>query len=538
VTTADPDVLVVGAGPTGLALALELAAHGARCRVVDRATDRVHESRALAIQPRTLELLARDGVARDLVARGNPALELRMHLGSRTVPLGLFDLGTEDTAFPYLLFLAQSQTEEVLAEHLARRGGAVERGVELTGIAQGRDTVTCRLRGPDGREESVRTRYVVGCDGAHSAVRRAAGIAFRGAPYPPTFVLADIGADGLEAGPAHAYVSGRGVLFFFPLTSPAPWRLIVMRSRGQPAAAGGPVELAELQALVDPFVDGVRLHDPVWTTNFRLHLRHAARYRAGRVLLAGDAAHIHSPAGAQGMNTGIQDAVNLGWKLALVAAGRAPETLLATYEAERAPVGRAVLRLSDRAFSAATSQSAPLRFARARLAPVVVPLVLRSRRLRAAGFRTVAELTIGYRRSPLAVEGTGAPRRGPRAGDRLPDAPLGGGARHGTDRGTLHEAIAAPGLHLLLCGPAPAWPAGTVRDLSALGLHVHRLSRDRGGTGGDGGVVAGGDDAALDRLGVRGAATAHLLVRPDGHLAYRGGSELAGLHAYLSAWLR
>ena len=121
------DVLVVGAGPTGLALALELAAHGVRCRVVDRATDRVHESRALAIQPRTLEVLARDGVARELVERGNPALELRIHLGARTVPLALFDLGTEDTAFPYLLFLAQSQTEEVLAEHLARRGGVVQR---------------------------------------------------------------------------------------------------------------------------------------------------------------------------------------------------------------------------------------------------------------------------------------------------------------------------------------------------------------------------------------------------------------------------
>ena len=521
------DVLVVGAGPTGLTLALELAARGVHLRVVDKALDRVHESRALAIQPRTLEVLAPDGLARELVDRGNPAVELRMHLGGRTVPLGLFDLGLEDSAFPHLLFLSQSETEQVIGEHLARRGGAVERGVALTALAQERDAVRCSLRHPDGTEETVRVRYVVGCDGAHSTVRRAAGIAFRGRPYPPTFVLADLEADGLESGPAHAFISGDGVLFFFPLGDPATWRMIAMRPRGQEAMPGEPVALEELQGLVARFVTGVRLRDPVWTTNYRLHMRSAVAYRAGRVLLAGDAAHIHSPAGAQGMNTGIQDAVNLGWKLALVVAGRAPDRLLGTYQSERLPVGRAVLRLSDRAFTVATSAAAPLRFARARLAPVVVPLVLRLTRLRAAGFRTVAELTVAYRRSPLSVEGPGAPRRGPRAGDRLPDAPLA--------EGSLHDAVAARGFHLLLCGPPGRWPEEQLRDLEARGVHVHRLSRGPVPAAGGGG--RDGDGVALDRLGVTGTTTAHLLVRPDGHLAYRGGSDLAGLRAYLSAWL-
>ncbi|MCK6210986.1 FAD-dependent monooxygenase [Georgenia sp. EYE_87] len=527
-TARDPgplDVLVVGAGPTGLTLALELAVRGVRLRLVDKALDRVHESRALAIQPRTLEVLARDGLARELVERGNPAVELRLHLGGRTVRLGLFDLGLKDSPFPHLLFLSQSETERVIGEHLARRGAAAERGVELTALVQERQAVRCSLRHADGTEETVRARYVVGCDGAHSTVRREAGIAFRGRPYAPTFVLADLEADGLEAGPVHAFVSGDGVLFLFPLRDPATWRMIAMRPRGQEAVAGETVALQELQGLVARFVTGVRLRDPVWTTNFRLHLRSAVRYRAGRVLLAGDAAHIHSPAGAQGMNTGIQDAVNLGWKLALVVAGRSPDRLLGTYEAERLPVGRAVLRLSDRAFTVATSAAAPLRLARARLAPVVVPLVLRLNRLRAAGFRTVAELTVSYRRSPLAVEGPGAPRRGPRAGDRLPDAPLGGG--------TLHEAVGAEGFHLLLCGPPGRWSEAQVRELEGRGLRVHRLSRGPAPAAGDGGR----DGLVLDRLGVTGTATAHLLVRPDGYVAYRGGSDLAGLRAYLGSWL-
>jgi 2-polyprenyl-6-methoxyphenol hydroxylase-like FAD-dependent oxidoreductase len=531
-TPADPDVLVVGAGPTGLTLGLELAAHGLRCRVVDRAADRVHESRALAIQPRTLEVLARDGLARELVARGNPALELRIHLGRRTVPLRLFDDGLEDTAYPFLLFLAQAETERILGERLGLLGAAVERGVELTGLAPGLDAVTCTLRAPDGSEETVRARYVVGCDGSHSTVRRLAGIAFRGAAYAPTFVLADAEVDGLEPGPAHVFVSGRGVLLFFPIGSPAGWRLIAMRPRGDTAEAGAAVELDELQRLVDAFTRGVRLRDPVWSTNFRLYLRHASRYRAGRVLLAGDAAHIHSPAGAQGMNTGIQDAVNLGWKLALVASRRAPDRLLDTYASEREPVGRAVLRLTDRAFTVATSDAAPLRLARSSLAPVLVPAALRlSRRLarpRVLAFRTIAELTISYRRSPLSAEGPGAPGAGPRAGDRLPDAPLDGATPDGE---TLHDLVAAPGFHVLLCGPPAAWPEsaaaalGETATLEGQGLlHVHRL--DRG---------TRGHAVALARLGIREEPAA-LLVRPDGHLGYRGGPDLAGLRAHLDRY--
>ncbi|MEU8567810.1 FAD-dependent monooxygenase [Streptomyces pathocidini] len=449
------DVLVVGAGPTGLALAAELARYGVRFRLVDRALDRVHESRALGVQARTLEVLERfDGVADAMVERGNRTVRLRLHFGRRTVPVPLFDIGVEDTAYPYLLFLSQAETERILCEHLGERGVAVERGTELTGFDPAGDGVRCTLRGRDGREESVTARYVVGCDGAHSTVRRTAGIAFEGGAYPQSFVLADVEADGIEPGWAHMFPAARGLLLVLPLGTPASWRVLVQRPVGEAAPVERAVELAEVQRLVDGYTGGgVRLRDPVWMTDFRLHNRGAAHYRSGRVFLAGDAAHIHSPAGAQGMNTGVQDAVNLGWKLGLVTTGRAGPGLLDTYEPERAPVGRRVRRFTDRAFTAGTSPRPFVRFARTRLAPRLLPLLLRLGPGRVAGLRTVSQLAIRYRSSPASQEGPATPRRGPRAGDRLPDAPIALDGRPST----LHRELAAPGYHLLLCGPLEAW---------------------------------------------------------------------------------
>jgi 2-polyprenyl-6-methoxyphenol hydroxylase-like FAD-dependent oxidoreductase len=384
--TANGDVLIVGAGPTGLTLAAQLQQFGIAARIVDRQLDRVHESRALAVQPRTLEVLHGLGIAQTLVERGNDAVQLRMHLGRRTVPMRLFDIGLEDTAYPFLLFIAQAETEAILNDHLATHGVTVERGVELLAFSAGADEVCCTLRRRDGTTEEIRTQYLIGCDGARSTVREGAGIPFEGGDYPQTFALADLEVEGeLEPQAGHAFLGVGGILLFFPLGTPATWRMQGMRPT-PPAADGGTSEadilmLQELQTICDGFTGGtLRLRDPVWMTNFRLQRRQAARYRVGRVFLAGDAAHVHSPAGAQGMNTGIQDAWNLGWKLALVVRGLADKALLDSYEPERLPVGRFVLRLSDRASSVAISDSRLVRLLRTQLAPRLVPALLRFRR--------------------------------------------------------------------------------------------------------------------------------------------------------------
>jgi 2-polyprenyl-6-methoxyphenol hydroxylase-like FAD-dependent oxidoreductase len=545
VETADAsvDVLVVGAGPTGLTLASRLATYGVSVRLVDLKAGPVAESRALGVQPRTLEVL-RGRVTDELLERGNPAVELRWHAGDRVTALPMFDMSMDDTAYPFLLFLSQAETEAVMVEHLRQQGVDVEWQTRFVGQVDRRTdhSVACELLDADGHRHTLLARYVVGCDGAHSTVREVAGIRFTGARYPQTFLLADLDAEGLEPDAAHAWLSGDGPVLFFPLARPAAWRLLTARPQhdGHPRAGDGatataPVTPAELQGVVDAATGSrVRLGPPLWATAFKIHHRHASTYRAGRLFLAGDAAHIHSPAGAQGMNTGIQDAVNLAWKLALVCTGRSPERLLDTYDAERRPVGEFVLRFTDRAFTAATSSAPAVRFVREHVAPRALTLVARLPGLRGVAFRTVSELGIRY---PDTLDGTGAGpvqrRRSPRPapGERLPDLRVLDAGR----ASWLHDHLTGTGFHLLLCGAG--WDETALDELAtryAGLLTVVRLARPRTHPG-EGSLVAV-DGAGWRRLGVAGAG--HLLVRPDGHVAHRHeGTDVAGVAGFLGRWL-
>ncbi len=537
----DVPVLVVGAGPTGLALAAQLRWAGARFRIVDRSLDRAHESRALAVQARTLEVLDAVGVADALVARGKTSTRVVVHLGARPVAAAtLGDIGAVDTRYPFVLFVSQAETERILSEHLSAAGVAIERGVELARFEARDRRVDCVLRHPDGREERVSAAYVVGCDGAHSAVRKGAGFSFRGGSYPEDFMLGDVEADGpLEPGAINSFAGAGGAAMFFPLGAPATWRVIAMKAREPEARRErpapdeppiGPLTLEELQAVVAaPTAGAVVVRDPAWLSHFRLHHRQIAHYRRGRVFLAGDAAHIHSPVGAQGMNTGIQDAWNLGWKLALVERSAAGESLLETYEAERWPVGRTLLRYTDRVFSTFTRAMSAGRLAsRAReiVLPPLLPRLLESSWLRARAFRFVSELGIHYRHSGAVSEGRPRLRGGPRAGDRLPDAPVTLDGRPTA----LQRAVVGPHLALVLCGDPGAWDGARLTQLrerfSGLVKVHHLAARALPGT-------LACDGEALRRLGVRDAA--QYLVRPDGYIGFRcAGRELDAVTRYLS----
>ncbi len=547
----DPAVLIVGAGPTGLALAAQLLSFGTRVRIVDRSLDRAHESRALAVQARTLELLQSVDLADALVARGNPSARLVLHFeGGRTAAVRLAGFAAADTRFPFILFVSQAETEALLGSHLTSLGVVIERGVEVSDFVADPDGVSVTLRRGAGETEQVRVKYLVGCDGAHSTVRKRAGIPFEGDAYLQDFMLGDVEADAasgmLWANSVHSFGGRRGAAMFFPLGHPTTWRVIAMSGRrtsraGAELTAGeGPMtdelSLAELQAVVDgATAGGVRLTGPAWLAHFRLHHRQAARYREGRVFLAGDAGHIHSPVGAQGMNTGIQDAWNLGWKLALVTAGSADPALLDSYEAERWPVGRALLRTTDRIFGVFTRSMSNSAAAWVRRVVVarVLPRVMRSDRIRAAAFHFVSEFSIRYRGSPAVTEGTPSLRRGPRAGDRVPDAELTLDGR----ATTLQRELGAPYLHLLLCGDADAWDS-RAPAVASVGtrydgvLRVRRLTKSGGAA-----VLVDQSGAALSRLGVRDAG--QYLIRPDGYVAYRcRGTDLDGTESYLARWFR
>jgi 2-polyprenyl-6-methoxyphenol hydroxylase-like FAD-dependent oxidoreductase len=533
--------LIVGAGPTGLALAAQLRWFGVPFRIIDRSIDRAHESRALAVQARTLEILDSLNVADALVARGNTSARLAIHFGARLVAsVTLGGIGAEDTRYPFILFVSQAETERLFGDYLTGAGVTIERGVELAELNAGEQGVDCLLRHAVGREERVQVSHVLGCDGAHSFVRKAAGFSFEGGSYPEEFVLGDVEADGpLEPGAINSFAEGGGVAMFFPLGSPTTWRVIGMRAKRERApnetsevSPIGPLTLDELQLIVAvPTAGTVTVRDPTWLSNFRLHHRQVARYRQGRVFLVGDAAHIHSPVGAQGMNTGIQDAWNLGWKLALVLRGEANEELLESYQAERWPVGRTLLKYTDRVFSTFTSAMSAGAFAswvRNVFVARLMPKLFETPSLRAWAFKFVSELGIRYRRSPVVAEGSPTLSRGPRAGDRLPDAQL-------TLDGTpvaLQRAIIGPNLGLLLCGELERWERTRLDELASRHgklIRMHHLSTK---------PLPGAlldDRKALAALGAENGA--QYLVRPDGYIAFRcAGYGLDALAKYLARW--
>jgi 2-polyprenyl-6-methoxyphenol hydroxylase-like FAD-dependent oxidoreductase len=501
-----PDVLVVGAGPTGLVTALQAQAHGAAVRIVERRPESWRPSRAMIVHPRTLEGLRPLGVTDRLMDRGDVSPRAELHLGRRRVRAQLADVALHDTAFPHLTMLRQMDVEEVLAEALAARGVEVERGVEVVEVTHAAEGALAHLKA-DGREERAPCRFLVGCDGPGSTVRRSARIGWRGGSYREEVVLADAELEGgLTPGVLHVVAGRQGLVFVFALGEGATWRILATRPAagsgdpfGQP---GPPVPVAAIQELLDTAGLDATVSELRWSAQVRLQHRLADAFRRGPMFLAGDAAHSHSPAAAQGMNTGILDAANLGWKLAFAAHRTTGPDLLDSYEQERRPVARQVLALTHAVFFAEASTNplpALLRGTLAPLAAPAVPLLLRQRTLMGGVVRLLSQGWVRYRRSPLSVQGSpGGP--GPRPGDRLPDQDV-------TRRGhpcRLHELTARPGVHLLLQRDTPDPDRGLLGPL----VDVHRIDSWPG----------------------RGLAG----VRPDGHVGFRSGtSEPRQLNAWL-----
>ncbi|ANY08473.1 FAD-dependent monooxygenase [Pseudonocardia sp. HH130630-07] len=495
----DPEVLVAGAGPTGLALACALTAAGVRVRVLDRAEGPAVTSRANILHARGAEVLDRLGALGGVREQAVAPAGLRMYV--RGEHLATMAFVPDERESVQALYVSQAVVERGLRDRLAALGVAVEWGSEVAALARRPGGVAVGTG--DGTE--LAAAWLVGCDGARSRVRELAGIGFPGVPVVERFLLADVHVDGLvdRAGGVGWYHRD-GILMGIPMAEPTVgpagrgtgnlWRLMAdVPDDGRHLSADDVVAAFAGLLGTRAGLAGARIHDAVWTSVFRIQRRLADRYRSGRVLLAGDAAHVHSPFGGQGMNTGIGDAENLAWKLALVVGGGAAESLLDTYGAERRPVAAAVLRRTTANTRALVAPGRAARFVRDH---VLIPILDRPGVQRRAT-RTASQLDLTYRRGPLGGRG-----RAPRPGDRVPDRAVvtGDGAR------TTLTALLGPRWVLL----------GAVPD-RALRVLQDRLP----------GVVVPASDPY-------GTGRDALLVRPDGHLLWRG-TGVAGLDRVLSA---
>jgi 2-polyprenyl-6-methoxyphenol hydroxylase-like FAD-dependent oxidoreductase len=455
------DILVVGAGPTGLVLALWLAKLGVRPRIIDKTAEPGTTSRALAVHARTLELYRQLDLADIVIAQGHkvPAVNLWVQ-GKLKTRVDFEAIASDLTPYAFLQIFPQDEHERLLITRLEESGVSVERQTELIGYRDEGDHVVAHLRLADGREETCEADYIAGCDGVHSIVRETMGTGYAGGTYRHLFYVADVRASGPAVdGELHADLEEADFLAVFPLAGKGRARLIgtVRDERAQHA------EMLKFEDVSNRIIENLKVEVEKinWFSTYHVHHRVTEHFRKGRAFLLGDAAHVHSPAGGQGMNTGIGDAINLGWKLKEVLAGRAPDALLDSYEAERIAFARRLVKTTDRVFTLATAEGKIAEVVRTRIVPTVLPALVKFDVFRQFLFRTVSQITINYRHCALN-EGQAGDVHG---GDRLPWVAVGGFDNY--------EALKAPIWQVHVYGAASAELETWCKE-QGLPLHVFR----------------------------------------------------------------
>jgi 2-polyprenyl-6-methoxyphenol hydroxylase-like FAD-dependent oxidoreductase len=500
----EADVLIVGAGPTGLMLAIQLARRGVRAWIIDRHAGPARETRALGVQARTLEIYSHLGIVSRALELGKPGTGGNIWAeGRKMARVPLSDAGQGVTPYPYILILGQDDNERIMGERLRDWGMSVQWNTELVGLEQQADFVTVTLKQSDGSARKIEVAWVAGCDGARSSVREISAITFAGAPYEHVFYVADTEATGtMVADEVNVYLWREGFHLFFPMRGKDHWRIVgilppSLRDRDD----------VKFEAVV-PSLRGeagteLAFKACSWFSTYRIHHRRALRFRDRRCFLLGDAAHIHSPVGAQGMNTGLQDAYNLAWKLALVVQGRADAALLDSYEEERIPVARRLLSTTDRAFRIVVSDSRLAGLCRTQILARMAAFAMGLKSIQSVAFRVVSQTGIHYRDSSLSQSLDGLPASAPRAGDRFPWLRLKLDA--GGPVEDVFDKLDDTRFNLVVIGqPAPATVGLGFGDL----LRVYAILADPV------------NDAELARAQI--PRPSFYLVRPDGHVGLCG----------------
>lgn len=421
------DVLIIGAGPTGLALACQLIRYGINFVIIEQREGVTAYSKALGVHARTLEIYEQLGLAQQAVEQGAIASRARLiKAGNVRAELDLSNLGVGLTAYPYVLFLEQSKNEQLLYDYLKQHGKTVHWQTELVSLSQTDATVTAQVRAVNGITQSIEAKYLVGCDGPKSLVRHALGLGFAGSTFERIFYVADAQIDWkLPHDAVQVCLLQNSLLVFFPLKGENRYR-IVGTFPEELSRDEGDVLYAEIEQRIQAEAEfELQVHDVEWFSTYKVHSRHVSQFSKGRCFLAGDAAHVHTPVGAQGMNTGIQDGYNLAWKLALVLQGKLDQAILETYNQERLENAKHLLQTTDRMFNIAAGSNWLLTFLRMRVVPFVFPRLLRLHTVKQFLFPLLSQIGIHYRHSPLSQH-SGDELFKVKAGDRLPYFQVGG----------------------------------------------------------------------------------------------------------------
>ena len=420
-TTIQTDVLIIGAGPTGLALACQFVRYGIDFVMIEKREGVTSYSKALGVHARTLEIYDQLGLAQQAVEEGEIATKARMlKSGEVRAELDLSNLGTDLTAYPYVLFFEQSKNEQLLYDYLKRNGKTVHWQTELVSFSQTDEKVTAQVQTADGGSQQIEAKYLVGCDGPKSLVRHALGLGFAGSTFERVFYVADAQIDWKFPHDAlQVCLTKNSLLVFFPLKGENRYR-IVGTFPEEFSKDEGDVLYAEIEQRIQTEAEfELHVHDVEWFSTYQVHSRHVSQFSKGRCFLAGDAAHVHTPVGAQGMNTGIQDGYNLSWKLALVLNGKANTTILDTYNEERLENAKRLLQTTDRAFNVAAGSSGLMVFLRTSVLPIVFPYLIKLDPVKHFLFPLISQIGIHYRYSSLSHH-RGDERFKVKAGDRMP----------------------------------------------------------------------------------------------------------------------
>lgn len=441
-TTVKTDVIIVGAGPTGLSLACQLIRYGIDFVIIEKNEDVTPYSKALGVHARTLEIYEQLDLAQKAVERGTVAGKVRMLEGGEIVgEVDLSNIGQGLSPYPYMLVLEQSQNERLLYEYLLAHGEEVVWQTELESFSQKETSVTAHVKNGSGASQEIEGRYLVGCDGPKSPVRHGLGLSFEGSTFERLFYVADVQIDWKFSHDAlHGCLARNAVVAFFPMPGEKRWRIVGAFPEGLDKDEGE-ILYEEIEARIKEEaqldLDITRVD---WFSTYKVHTRHVERFSAGRCFLAGDAAHIHTPAGGQGMNTGIQDAYNLAWKMALVLKGAAAERILDTYNEERLPNARRLLQTTDRMFNIAAGSDWLLNLIRTTIFPPMAKFILSIDAVKKRFFTLISQIGITYRDSSLS-EHKGDGDFEVKAGDRMPYFLI--------DGKSIYDRLRGPKFHLL-----------------------------------------------------------------------------------------